>query len=312
MSSYIQGIDCSKWQGDDIRWDVVANAGYAFAFLKSSEGVGYEDPCWKRNWAAARDAGIVRGAYHFARVSREIEADARAEADWMLKVVGEPEAGDLPPALDIEWDQRADGISASEIVEWCSTFLEHVEARIGRAPLVYTGPSFWRYRLAKTDALQRFPLWEASYTEAPQPKPLGDWRWTFWQFTSKGVVPGIAGKVDTNRFHGTRAQLDALAGRSCTAHEATEPTPAPPGFDVPTIDLAQPGRSPNVMRVQGLLLAHGFGPAGLLDANGHPDGLPGPATRKAMKTFKHRHRLEGKATLVDPPTWWALLTADGG
>ena len=25
--------------------------------------------------------------------------------------------------------------------------------------------------------------------------------WTFWQYTSDGVVPGISGRVDLNRYH---------------------------------------------------------------------------------------------------------------
>ena len=27
--------------------------------------------------------------------------------------------------------------------------------------------------------------------------------WTFWQYTSDGVVPGISGRVDLNRYNGT-------------------------------------------------------------------------------------------------------------
>jgi hypothetical protein len=36
--------------------------------------------------------------------------------------------------------------------------------------------------------------------------PGGNWGgtgWTFWQYTSSGIVPGISGRVDLNRFNGT-------------------------------------------------------------------------------------------------------------
>jgi lysozyme len=38
--------------------------------------------------------------------------------------------------------------------------------------------------------------------------------WTFWQYTSTGLIPGIAGKVDVNVFAGSAAQWAAwLAAR---------------------------------------------------------------------------------------------------
>ena len=36
----------------------------------------------------------------------------------------------------------------------------------------------------------------------PRGIPADDWggrSWTFWQYTSDGVVPGISGRVDLNR-----------------------------------------------------------------------------------------------------------------
>jgi GH25 family lysozyme M1 (1,4-beta-N-acetylmuramidase) len=49
--------------------------------------------------------------------------------------------------------------------------------------------------------------WIASWTTASQPTvPAGDWAggsWTFWQHSSTGLVPGISGYVDLDRFNGS-------------------------------------------------------------------------------------------------------------
>ena len=34
--------------------------------------------------------------------------------------------------------------------------------------------------------------------------------WAFWQFTTTGKVPGVAGRVDRNSFNGTEADWDRV------------------------------------------------------------------------------------------------------
>ena len=50
-------------------------------------------------------------------------------------------------------------------------------------------------------------LWIANWTTASQPAvPAGGWAgngWSFWQHSSSGVVPGISGAVDLDRFNGS-------------------------------------------------------------------------------------------------------------
>jgi GH25 family lysozyme M1 (1,4-beta-N-acetylmuramidase) len=50
-------------------------------------------------------------------------------------------------------------------------------------------------------------LWIAHWTTAGQPTlPAAGWGaagWTFWQYTSSGTVPGMAGSVDLDRYNGT-------------------------------------------------------------------------------------------------------------
>lgn len=279
--SFVTGFDISRWQGTN-DFVAAARAGHEFVFIKASEGIGYTDPKFKVNWKLADEAGLLRGAYHFARVSRRgvddsapddekraaILKDAGEEAAWFAEVMGTLDSGDLNPVLDIEWDKRAKGIKAWEVLAWCKEFLERLEELTGRLPIVYTGYSFWRYKLLKTRDLDRYPLWFVEYTDDPEPtKPIelkdehGNvaWRWepTFWQWSRTLAVPGIGDRVDGNRFFGTMTDLRRLAG-----YRAPEPVPDPepapdPGDSVvdplpvpdPGSDLPEPSTKENCLEL---------------------------------------------------------------
>jgi len=216
MRHKIPGIDVSKWQGD-IDWPAVADHK-VFSYIKASEGVLYTDPYYERNYRKAKDAGMVVGAYHFARVSKSptLVQDAEKEADWfahVLREYGGAEPGALPPALDIEWDKRARGVPVEGVKVWAHAFLGRLEQETGRRPVVYTGHSFWRYKLGKSLEFRQYPLWLARYNagSTPSKEPEG-WPATFWQYTGKGRCPGIKGNVDLNWFFGTPEDMERLRG----------------------------------------------------------------------------------------------------
>ena len=75
--SVVQGIDVSEFQGS-INWTAVKNAGIKFAFIRVSDGT-YQDPNFASNWAGAKAAGILRGAYQFFRASDNPQARAYLE-----------------------------------------------------------------------------------------------------------------------------------------------------------------------------------------------------------------------------------------
>ena len=230
------GIDVSYYQ-EKVNWTAVKNAGYDFAFIKCSEGVGYRDPEFIKNWTAAREAGLLVGAYHFARVSKKttIEADAKEEAQWFAsQILAQPHDVMLPPVLDIEWDKKADKIiKGAEVVQWCQIFCKHVREIVGRTPAIYTGSNFWRYRLLKTQSLATYPLWQVHYTPKTAPKAIPYWKWTFWQWSYPQPLPGSGKtKVDANRFNGSWDDLKALAhGNAEPSHPETLPAIVEP--DVP-------------------------------------------------------------------------------
>ena len=200
----VKGIDVSKWQ-ETINWTKVKAAGYGFAFIRISDGANYQDAKFTSNWAGAKSVGIIRGAYQFFRPTQSVTA----QADMMIaKLGGQYTPGDLPPVIDVEDDG---GLSQATVASRTRQWVDRVQAALGVAPIVYTGKYFWRDEVGSPASFGPNPLWIAQYTTLCPDIP-GPWsKWTFWQYTDSGSVPGIAGPVDTNRFNGSLAQLQAFA-----------------------------------------------------------------------------------------------------
>jgi GH25 family lysozyme M1 (1,4-beta-N-acetylmuramidase) len=232
-ASAITGIDVSRWQHNPtVNWTKVDADNISFAFIKATEAANYVNPYFSSDWASAKNAGIYRGAYHFARPS---VGSAGRQARYFVAHAGKFHAiGDLPPVLDLESSGR---LGVAQLRTWTRTWLETVAALTGRTPIIYTGPSFWETAMGNSTGFHAYPLWIAHYTST-QPRVPGGWpRWTFWQRSSTGHVSGITGAVDIDRFYGTRAQLAALAQAGPVAADPT--APPDPGTTTP-----DPGTAP--------------------------------------------------------------------
>ncbi len=202
-TSALYGPDVSSYQhpgGAPINWGSVAASGQAFAIVKATEN-GYTNPYLAQDLAGAHDAGLVVGAYAFARPS----ASAVAQADAFARAIGTLPSPSLPPVLDLE---DAGGLSPAALVAWTHAFLDRLQASTGRVPMIYSGPYFWSSALGGDRGFAQYPLWQAQYTSAASPSPMGGWpTYTLWQFTDAASIPGISGGVDQSRFNGTRQQL---------------------------------------------------------------------------------------------------------
>lgn len=200
-----QGIDVSHWQGI-IDWRKVQTSGKVFVYIKASQGVSGIDSQFVQNARGAKAAGMLVGVYHFITASSQNEA--REEAQHfvnVMKKVGDAAWFDLPPALDYEDNPK--GISTAQINTVAQAFMVELTRLTGRKPILYTGNAFASNFNA---ALGVYDLWVARYSETRVPDNRPAWsKWTFWQYSDSGRVPGITGNVDLNEFSGTAEQLRA-------------------------------------------------------------------------------------------------------
>ena len=193
------GIDVAYPQGPDYDWRQWRGK-ISFGMCKVTEGLTITDPYLANNWNAMWELSrtLPRFGYHFFHASD----DPVKQAERFVATI-KPH-GLLPGdnlVLDLEATESNgsnDNEAPATVAGRARTFLHTAN---GLAPdhrvLVYTDPGF-----AETGAcagLNPWFLWVADYgvSSPAVPKPWS--QWTFWQY---GDTP-----VDTDRFHGTEAEL---------------------------------------------------------------------------------------------------------
>jgi lysozyme len=203
------GMDVSHFQGE-INWDLVKQnePEITFVFVKATEGINFVDAHFEKNWIGAKQAGILRGAFHFF----ETDKDAKAQADLFINTVKKLEENDLPPWLDLESGKfdELDEVAHDNYINNVFTWLEEVEKALGVKPIIYASPDFARDYLTDIK-FSGYALVVAEYdTVSAAPKMWGSWEgktWTFWQYSLDGKVKGIPDKVDLDKFNGSAREL---------------------------------------------------------------------------------------------------------
>lgn len=197
----VEGIDVSYWQGTGINWSQVKAAGKQFVFVRVAHGLD-ADANFAKNWAGAKQAGLMRGAY--AWLSPQF--DVATQANMMISAMATLQADDLPPVIDVE---EVGGRTKAQIAAAVTQWVTLVKNATGRTPIIYTNSYFWESNVA-SNAFASYLLWAPHYNVSC-PRIAAPWStWAFHQYSSTGMVAGINAKVDLNRFNGTLAQLQAL------------------------------------------------------------------------------------------------------
>lgn len=250
MAKTLEGIDVSHHQRA-IDWARVAGAGKRFMIAKASQGVAFRDSRFAANVAGARAAGLLVGSYHFADGSPVV----REVSNYVQAIAGR-RPGELL-VLDFEGPI----LHIADPVGWAAQWLGGVAEATGVMPLVYMSRSvthqFNWSRVVRLGA----GLWCAAYAKA-----MGSpshWPFTaMWQYSSSGLVAGVAGRVDLDTFYGDEKAWAAYGGGPA-APESGKPS-APPAPALPPSKPAAKYTAPP-------------GPFGL--PSGHFYGLiTGPAT----------------------------------
>lgn len=181
------GIDISRYQGE-IDWPVFfdqANTKISFVYCKATEGVSHIDTKYTSNRNKLREENKAFGVYHFFRPKLNAESQAK---HFLINYT--PRGNELPPVLDVE----TESVSDTELIKGMKVWLEHVEEKTGKRPVIYTSYHFYSTKFK--NHFKNYEFWIANYSRRSD--RMTDDRIIHWQYSDRGGIPGIEGPVDLN------------------------------------------------------------------------------------------------------------------
>lgn len=172
----------------DVDWETVARTA-GWATIKATEGHGFTDPRYVANAAGARKAGLPTYAYHYARADED-DAGPKEQAAHYLRV-----AGHLATRRAIlDWEGPNLRLDPPDQARWILDWFEDAA----------TQEAFLYCSLSTAEALHGLvtgvDLWVAYWTSPTMPQIVPDrvkaLSPAWWQYTSRGTMPGIDGYAD--------------------------------------------------------------------------------------------------------------------
>ena len=191
----VKGIDVSMHQGD-IDFEKVKNSGVKFVIIRCNNwneitNQVEKDPCFERNYKAARTAGLDVGTYYY---TWECSASGAArDAEHCMEYI-KGKTFEYPVFFDLEWNKAfAQGrqVCNNMVKSFCDTLEKHgyfSGLYISRSPL---------QTYISSDVAARYSLWIAEYAS----KCNYDGEYGMWQYSDKGRVSGISGDVDLDECY---------------------------------------------------------------------------------------------------------------
>lgn len=292
------GCDTSHFQTTP-DYAAMRAGGLGFVIQKATQGIGYTDPTFAPRRAAARAAGLLDGAYHFAN-----GGDVAAEADHFCDVVGPLTRGELV-ALDYE-------IHLADPVTWCLAWLRATRDRLGVKPGLYLNQSTMNGFDWTPVVREDFWLWLAKYDATTTAPAVSRWPFAaIKQYTDRGTASGIPGTVDCDVFYGDLAALQRYGFAGNVVAPTPRPTPrpaphpAPPAFDVRNWRAHAGATGAVFIHLQAW--ANKFYPAYCHIAPTAP--AYGPQTVAFLAEFSHRSGFASDGRDIGPKTAAALYAA---
>lgn len=202
------GMDVSGHQGT-VDWGGASGNHAVFAYVKATEGTYYTNPDFAQQYNGSYQAGLIRGAYHFATPNT---SDGVSQADYFLAHGGgwSNDGKTLPPAIDLEYNPYGDtcyGLTPAALVAWVHAFVNEMKAHIGIYPTIYTSTSWWGQCTGNDNSFGADPLWIPRYGSSVGGLPAGWGSQVIWQYADSGTFPG-----DQDVYNGSVDQLHGFAG----------------------------------------------------------------------------------------------------
>ena len=189
MEAKYDGIDISSHQGY-IDWKKVSSdKDIRFVYIKTTEGSTYRSPHYAHNITQARRHGLLVGSYHYLSSTSSIDEQFENFSKFALKSVQ-----DLIPMLDVE---LRGSWSRSQLIDSVDKFCELTERHYGVQPMIYSTMGFYNKNL--NPHFNNHHLYIGRYSNE-EPEINWEGKYTIWQYSETGIIPGIDAYVDLCRY----------------------------------------------------------------------------------------------------------------
>ena len=216
--SYLNGVDVASYQ-EGIDFMVVP---CDFVIVKMTQGTNYINPANVDQYESARAANKLMGCYHYAA-----GLDPIAEADFFLEVAHNHISEAI---LVLDWESAQNARWGDNDKEWIEAFCNRIKEKTGVKPFVYIQAS----TLDKVQGVDCY-LWVAQYANNDEteyqetPWNEGAYDCQIRQYTSSLKLTGWDGRLDGNKFYGTKEdwrRMAAVNGVAPQQDQTPEPQPA--------------------------------------------------------------------------------------
>jgi lysozyme len=232
MKIYPMVVDLSHWD-PAYDYNAVKAGGIVGVIYKGTQGTSYTDPTYVAQQHAAKAAGLLFGAYHFADGS-----NVNAQIDNFMRFAC-PDPDEL---FCLDWEDNGGNVmSAADARTWI-TQVENQLNRPGQCVL-YSGNTAKEKIKGKDAFFGARRLWLCQYTSGT-PTWQESWgSFWLWQYTDGQVGPephsvsGV-GNCDINSYD--RGDAAQLAAEWATGSAEPSPAPTPPAAQVVNVLVTAP------------------------------------------------------------------------
>jgi len=200
-----KGIDLAKWNKVN-NYQSIKNAGVAFALLKVINVNNTPDSRFHEHISGCNSAGIsIIGGYTYSYANTAEKA--KRAADAFIKTA-------IPNGINTMWldleDNAVKGLGNNiiTIINTYKTIAKSANMNFG----IYTGAAYYTPHLKPyAKEITDIPIWWARYPylkEKAITENIPDSKYlptgitiAGWQYSSKGIIPGIQGYVDLNVWY---------------------------------------------------------------------------------------------------------------
>lgn len=196
----MKAIDVSYCQ-TNVNYKKVKQSGVEAVIIRIGYGreISQKDSEFETHYKNARAAGLKVGGYWYSYA--DSVADAMKEAKACLACINGKKF-DLPVYYDME-DRSQIGFGKAKLTEMATTFCDKLEAS-GYKAGVYANLNWFTNHLDYKELSSKYSIWLAQWSSSHSTKC------DVWQYSDRGIVPGINSRVDMNVIenHGIVGQTE--------------------------------------------------------------------------------------------------------